>query len=226
MSPSKGASKSLAPSACGRTPSPLNLGVGRPTTELGAVLALTLPMSREFACLLAVAFSTTVGQSADSQPINSPIADARIVVLKSDRQLILYSGEEAIRTYRIGLGFEPKADKTRQGDGATPEGRFSVCVKNPNSQYYVSLGIDYPNGEDAERGLRSGLISKAEHDSIVEAVTSGRRPPWNTALGGEIFIHGRGSSGDWTLGCIALDDADMKELYAAVSVGTEVEIRP
>ncbi len=60
----------------------------------------------------------------------------------------------------------------------------------------------------------------------MAAIDNGRCPPWNTRLGGEIFIHGRGSGSDWTLGCVALDDADMKELYDAVSLGTPVIIHP
>ena len=166
-----------------------------------------------------------IGLMADP-PITKPLKNARIVVLKDQRRLILYSGERLVREYSIGLGFEPVADKYREGDGATPEGSYRVCVKNPQSRFYLSLGLDYPNVADADAGLKDGLISESEHSAIVDAARQGRRPPWNTALGGEIFIHGRGSSSDWTLGCIALDDADIKELYAAVSIGTPVEIRP
>lgn len=90
----------------------------------------------------------------------------------------------------------------------------------------LSLGISYPNVRDAERGRSDGRISKEEARAIARAEGSGRCPPWDTALGGEIYIHGRGASADWTWGCIALDDPDMAELYAAVSVGTEVEIVP
>ncbi len=69
-----------------------------------------------------------------------------------------------MRTYRVGLGFSPVADKQREGDGATPEGEFYVFVKNDKSAYYLSLGVSYPNVEDAERGLRDGLITKAQYD--------------------------------------------------------------
>lgn len=163
---------------------------------------------------------------AEDRAIDSPVPEARIEVDKSDRELVLYSGTEVLRRFPVGLGFNPVDDKTRQGDGATPEGEFIVVVKNPQSQYYLSLGINYPTREDADRGLAGGLISKAEHRRIVDADARGTRPPWDTALGGEIFIHGRGSGSDWTLGCIALDDPAMKELFAAVRTGTPVTIRP
>ena len=158
--------------------------------------------------------------------IGRPLEDARIEVSKARRQLRLYSGGALLRSYRIGLGFSPLGHKSREGDGATPEGEYFVCVKNPRSRFYLSLGINYPNAADAERGLNAGLLSRAQTDRILEAARRRRPPPWNTALGGEIFIHGRGAGSDWTRGCIALDDRDMKELYSAAQIGTPVLIEP
>jgi murein L,D-transpeptidase YafK len=117
-------------------------------------------------------------------------------------------------------------DKKREGDGSTPEGDFYVFVKNPRSAYYLSLGISYPNIEDADRGLRHHLISKVQHRKIVDAIRSRKAPPQYTALGGLIYIHGNGSQSDWTLGCVALENEHMKELYDAVEVGTPVKILP
>ena len=73
---------------------------------------------------------------------------------------------------------------------------------------------------------RAGLITRAQHRGIVEAARRGACPPWDTQLGGEIFIHGRGSSSDWTWGCVALDDGDVRELYARIPVGTPVLVEP
>jgi murein L,D-transpeptidase YafK len=153
-------------------------------------------------------------------------ADMRIVVLKADRALEVYRDSALLHRFRIGLGNTPVGDKEKSGDGKTPEGNFYVCVKNPQSRFYLSLGISYPDSEDAARGLRAGLINQADHDQIVSAQKSGKTPPWNTRLGGEIFIHGNGSGSDWTLGCVALDDADMKTLFNLIEVGARVEIRP
>jgi murein L,D-transpeptidase YafK len=100
-------------------------------------------------------------------------------------------------------------------------------VKNPTSRYHRSLGISYPSEEDADRGLAAGLITKREHRSIVAAIRQMQRPPWRTALGGEIGIHGRGADrGDWTQGCIALEDEGAEELFLAIPLGTPVEILP
>jgi len=158
-------------------------------------------------------------------PLTAADGHARIEIYKAKRELILRSGGKKHR-YAIGLGFEPVADKVRQGDGATPEGEYFVCIKNPKSRYHLSLGISYPNADDAKRALEEGRITPSQHDAIVRAQKRGGCPPWNTLLGGEIFIHGNGSSADWTLGCVALDDDDMDELYAAVAVGTRVVIEP
>jgi murein L,D-transpeptidase YafK len=158
------------------------------------------------------------------QPLKLPLANPRIEVSKGKRELRLYDGTRLLRTYHVGLGFSPVEDKVREGDGRTPEGEYYVCVKNANSKFYLSLGISYPNIEDANRGLRDDLITKRQHDQIADAITAGKRPPWDTKLGGEIFIHGNGSSSDWTWGCVAVEDAEIKELFDAVPMGTRVRI--
>ena len=155
-----------------------------------------------------------------------PIKNPRIVVYKKARKLELYSDKTLVRSYRIGLGFNPVSDKQREGDGATPEGDFYVFVKNNKSAYYLSLGVSYPTVEDAERGLRDGLITRAQYNSIVDAHRRKAAPPQYTKLGGLIYIHGNGASRDWTLGCVALENEDMKELFDAVQVGTPVTINP
>ena len=150
----------------------------------------------------------------------------KIVIKKQARTLEVQRDGRVFKNYRIALGFEPNGTKIRQGDGKTPEGVYYVRVKNPASQYYLSLGLSYPEPKDAERGLKAGLIDKAQYQAILRAARQGVRPPWNTRLGGEIFIHGGGSSRDWTWGCIALENADIKELFAMTTNGTEVEILP
>jgi murein L,D-transpeptidase YafK len=150
----------------------------------------------------------------------------RIEVAKKDRKLIVYSGRKAIRTYRIGLGANPTGPKARVGDGRTPEGDYYICGKNPHSRFYRSLALSYPNVKDAEGGLQERRITHAQYNQIARAIRKKRRPPWNTALGGEIFIHGNGSKTDWTLGCIALEDEAVRQLYHLAPVGTAVSIRP
>jgi murein L,D-transpeptidase YafK len=155
-----------------------------------------------------------------------PAPGTHIEVFKQKRQLQVYSGKSVVATYRIGLGSDPVSPKRREGDRATPEGRYFISHKNPRSQYFLSLGISYPGLDDAERGLRERRITKAQYATIVAANRQHLPPPANTALGGNVFVHGRGSSTDWTWGCVALDDADMRKLYDAIDVGTPITIHP
>lgn len=159
----------------------------------------------------------------DRPPFGS-LLNPKIVVIKSRRLLQTYSNSSVVRTYRIGLGLSPVEDKVRAGDRRTPEGEFYICRKNPYSKFYLSLEISYPNQRHAERGLRDGLISRGQYNQIIAALGKKGVPLQNTRLGGELFIHGNGSQTDWTWGCVALDDKDVRELFDAVPVGTPVVI--
>lgn len=149
-----------------------------------------------------------------------------ILVRKADRKLQIFDGVKLIKTYRIGLGFSPVGDKEKEGDGKTPEGEFYIFTKNDRSKFYLSLGVSYPSIDDAERGFREKLISENERDEIIEAIKNKKMPLQKTKLGGEIYIHGSGSKSDWTCGCVALENAEMKELFDAISIGTSVKIEP
>lgn len=146
----------------------------------------------------------------------------QIRIEKEKRRLALLGpGGESLLTAAIALGSRPQGPKTRSGDGRTPEGIYFVCVKK-RGKYGPSLGVSYPNAEDARRaGAEEALIG-----CIQERAAQGQRPPWGTALGGEIYIHGGGLAGDWTAGCIALADADAERLYALTPLGTEIVILP
>jgi hypothetical protein len=108
---------------------------------------------------------------------------AKIVVIKSKRELQVVAGESILRRYRVGLGLEPRMPKVAQGDYATPEGNYFVCSKNSRSKYGLSLGVSYPNPNDAERGLETNLISNEQHDEIISAFVKRSAPPMNTPLG-------------------------------------------
>ena len=165
-------------------------------------------------------------EAINRRPLKLPLTQPKIVVEKAARRLTLYSAGERVRVFNVALGFEPAGDKIKQGDGRTPEGDFYVCMKNDKSKFYLSLGLSYPNAEEAERGLRDGFITRAQHKQILDAIERGAKPPWNTALGGEIFIHGGGTASDWTWGCVALANENIKELFDSIPLGTNVRIEP
>lgn len=195
--------------------------------------------------LLAACYSAPSPQSVSAQPkkiasanfesqaltvdpsrLKLPLIAPRILVKKSQRQLLLFSGDRLVRTYRIGLGQSPVGDKVRAGDRRTPEGNFYIFTKNDRSAFYLSLGVSYPNTAHAERGLRDGLITRAQYEAITRALKAKKTPPQNTHLGGDIYIHGNGAQSDWTWGCVALENEDIRELFGAVNVGTSVTIQP
>ena len=136
----------------------------------------------------------------------------KILVLKSKRQLQVFSKGELIKTYKISLGREPKGIKRFEGDDKTPEGKYIINDKNPNSGYHLNLGVSYPSATD-----------------IRFARKKGKSP------GGLIKIHGlkndRGFIGkfhrffDWTHGCIAVTNKEIEELYHNIKIGTPIEIR-
>ena len=146
-----------------------------------------------------------------------------IVITKHSGRLVLYDGDEEVLRIAVVLGKNP-ADKQREGDLATPEGLFYVCYKNPESKYHRFLGLSYPNVEDAERGRRDGLISAVEYNQICDAIRQRKCPPWKTALGGEVGLHGPCPNVTWTHGCIAMSIEEVERLYELVELGDEVRI--
>lgn len=154
------------------------------------------------------------------------LADRLIVVRKEARRMMLFSDGQLRhdRTdgkpdcWRIGLGWEPIFDKVSEGDGRTPEGFFATSDK-PWSSFYGAIAVHYPSERHAAQALARKLISKNTHDQIVSAHKKGSTPPQSSPLGGNILIHGGGSSSDWTLGCIALSNHDIDELRALLPNG-------
>jgi murein L,D-transpeptidase YafK len=74
--------------------------------------------------------------------------------------------------------------KRKEGDLQIPEGVYHINHFNPLSNFYLSLGLSYPNASDK-------LLSH------------------KTKPGGAIYIHGNCV----TIGCIPITDEKIKELY-------------
>jgi len=205
---------------------------------MNAVSQNTIFVSLLFASLMIIATArSSPAQQRDQTPRSgNPEARYRILVKKGERKLYLYiseNGKERLaKAYQIALGNNPAGPKKKQGDGATPEGDYYITHKNGRSKFYLSLGVSYPNVADADKGLKEGLITQSQHQAIVSAVRAGTKPPQNTRLGGDIFIHGGGngklfgSIQDWTLGCVALENEEIKELFNMIPVKTPVKIVP
>ena len=157
--------------------------------------------------ILSVAFPLVPQQPAPKQKADS------ILILKKDHLLELLQGGKVIRTYKVALGRGGLAPKEREGDGRTPEGHYIIDSRTAESHYHKALHVSYPNAEDRKHAAKLGV-----------------------APGGAIMIHGlpngMGSIGaahrlyDWTLGCIAVTDEEIDEIWNLAPVGTPVEIRP
>jgi murein L,D-transpeptidase YafK len=130
-----------------------------------------------------------------------------IVVSKSGRVMALMAGATTLKRYKVHLGFAPEGHKVRSGDGRTPEGRYYIDRRNPRSDFYLSLGVSYPNALDLARSRAMGYEP-----------------------GGDIFIHGGPRrredrrKADWTAGCIAVTDREIEEIWAMVPTGIPITI--
>lgn len=137
----------------------------------------------------------------------------RILVSKDRKELYLISGETVFRKYNVALGTSPRGHKEFQGDRKTPEGIYSITGKNPNSKFHLSLGVSYPNSKD-----------------VAYARSKGK------SAGGDIMVHGLPNPGpytdiiydlhpmNWTSGCIAVTNEEIREIYSLVQTKALIEI--
>ena len=149
-----------------------------------------------------------------------------ILITKSQKRLVLKENGSILKEFQIGIGKNENGHKYEEGDLKTPEGEYFVCVKNPKSKYHLSLGLNYPNNNDAREAYISKRIDIATFQSICMANDNGHIPPWNTCLGGAIYIHGDLETKDWSEGCIRLVKEDIEYIFEKASVGTKVVIEP
>lgn len=165
--------------------------------------------------------------------ITDPSKQLKILVSKTDHTLSVYWGSVFLKSYNIDIGLAGLGDKQVEGDYKTPEGTFYITEKSvlsPADQYLGTrwMRLSYPNKEDAERGLKQGIINKDTYNAIAYAINNGLTPPQNTPLGGAIGIHGGtvpSFGKDWTWGCVGLKSSDVQDFYSFTRVGTPVIIK-
>ncbi len=160
-----------------------------------------------------ILWTALTASAAAENPLPANAHADRIVILKAERRLDLIHDGKVLKGYKIALGTNPVGRKEWQGDGKTPEGIYTISGRNAKSAYHRSLRISYPNPDDIARARKL-----------------------NVSPGGDIFIHGlpngygwigKGHSlKDWTLGCVAVTNEEIEEIWRVVANGTTVEIRP
>jgi murein L,D-transpeptidase YafK len=141
-----------------------------------------------------------------------PKAD-KVLVKKSERKLYLIKNGSIVKSYNIGLGKNPVGSKQREGDSKTPEGKYILDYRNPESDYHLSLHISYPDKNDLMRADSGGY-----------------------SAGGDIMIHGKPNylgwlpfiydKIDWTDGCVAVGNIEIEEIWDAVEDSTAIELLP
>lgn len=152
-------------------------------------------------------------QSNSRKKLPTNKKNTKIVVVKSEKKLVVYANDELLKTYKISLGSSPKGKKHFEGDGKTPEGFYTINDKNPKSICYLNLGVSYPNTEDIQYAKENG--KSAGGDVKIHGVIP--KLSWIGKL--HRFI-------DWSRGCICVTNTEIKELYDNVPIGTSIEIKP
>lgn len=123
--------------------------------------------------------------------------------------------DQPIRSYRISLGENPVGHKQQEGDERTPEGDYLLDWRNPNSSFYKSIHVSYPNAQDRARAKQRGV------DPGGMIMIHGR-PNWLTSA----VVAREYDGADWTDGCIAVTNEEMEEIWQLVADGTPIRILP
>jgi murein L,D-transpeptidase YafK len=153
------------------------------------------------------------GAVADSAMKTGPGLADYVLVEKSARKLHLLRDGQVIKSFDISLGLSPDGAKRREGDFRTPEGLYYLEMKNPNSDFFLSIKVSYPSMQDRQLARRRGVDP-----------------------GGQIMIHGHPNEpkypvsyyqgSDWTDGCIAVSNSAMVDIWLMTATSTPIEIRP
>lgn len=162
-----------------------------------------------------------------------PLAESWILVDTNRHTLSVFRDGKLLHRFdnvAIGRG-GPSTDRTR-GDGTTPLGTFYIDRIRPSSRFLLFFGIDFPKPEHARRAFDAGRIDAHDYERVLAAFEADRSPPQDTPLGGQLGIHGLGPGNpavhdafDWTQGCIALTNEQIKRLSRWVQLGMRVEVR-
>jgi murein L,D-transpeptidase YafK len=208
-----------------------------PHAHSALALVLLLSLSLAAACARAPSPAPAPG-AAIPAPAETPGQAGcelivRIEVHKADRSLRAHCASGAVVEMRAALGREPLGPKRAAGDMRTPEGLYRIVGPIRESRFHRFVPLDYPSRADADAALIAGELSLREYARILEAHAAGELPPGDTALGGEIGLHGEGEHWqgytgeiDWTHGCVAVTDAEIDFIAERVEEGTPVEILP
>lgn len=154
----------------------------------------------------------------------------------TSREMKVSWSDNTSSTYHVALG-RAGTGCTRQkaGDNCTPTGSFFIAAKHESSRFHKFLLLSYPDELAAQRGVAARTISATEYETISGLLARHQAPPQNTALGGDIGIHGQPtwipdglqkwvSDLNWTAACVSVTNREIDEIYEQTDVGTPVTI--
>ncbi len=164
---------------------------------------------------------------ADSEAIE-------VVIVRWENKLLVRKNDKTLRTFKVAFGSGGRQPKMQEGDRRTPQGHYRIKDIRSSDKFYLFMHLDYPNMDDAKQALKDGRITRTQYRKILAAFIYNETPPQNTPLGGQIGIHGIGEEtpdkldihaiSNWTKGCIAMRNSEVRELAMWVDEGTPVII--
>ena len=171
-----------------------------------------------FIAFVSMSFSSKKNVSAKKFKLPATDSFYYIVIDKSDFELKVYDQDGWFATYPVVFGSKDTADKMREGDKRTPNGKFKIILKKIHPKWGMELLLDYPNEESVRK------FNERKAKGLV---------PAHAKIGNGIAIHGTRPQEEWTVdnfynwtdGCISLKYSEMQDLYSYIPQGTEVTIQ-
>jgi murein L,D-transpeptidase YafK len=147
---------------------------------------------------------STLHKIFKEKSLHFPAKQIYIRAFKQEQLLEVWATDDVqfklIKTYSFTATSGVLGPKQKEGDKQIPEGFYQLETFNPESKFYLSFKINYPNAADSVRNKNE------QH------------------LGGDIYIHGSNQ----TIGCIPVGDENIEELYwlclKSYSVNTNIPI--
>jgi murein L,D-transpeptidase YafK len=155
--------------------------------------------------LLGLVLLAVTGAAPSTAPASAIEMADRVVVRKSERRLLLMRGDRILRSFDVALGLSPTGHKQREGDFRTPEGNYRLAGRNPNSDFFLAIQVNYPGPDDVRRAVQVMIHGQPNRPSRPLEYYQKR---------------------DWTNGCIAVSNADMVDIWLMTPDNTPIQILP
>lgn len=175
------------------------------------------------------------------QPVER-VDDYRVLAMKSEHRLEVYYHGEKVAEYPIALSARGLAPRKAWEDSLTPEGEFLIASMQYESVFgprqmlldTTQQSLAAYIGQYGHEGQERITAWEAKHGALdtIWEVYDFNEANLGYQIWNDILIHGGGTQSDWTLGCIALDNEDLIELFDTLhqsqerGLGVVVEIRP